>query len=75
MSDLVLDCPVIHEYLMNYVIKPLQSLGIVQMKFVTWKVEEVKKEDDDDDYTPPTEPLFKLIALILTDLRKSKKSW
>ena len=60
---------------MNYVIKPLQGQGIVQMKYVTWKVEEVKKEDDDDDYTSGTEPLFKLIALILTDLRKTKKSW
>ena len=54
---------------MKHVIKPLQSLGIVQMKYVTWKVEEVKKEEDDDDYTSGTEPLFKLIALILTDLR------
>jgi len=75
MADLVLDCPVIHEYLMNYVIKPLQKEGIVQMKYVTWKVEEVKKDDDDVDYNPGTEPLFKLIALILTDLRKTKKSW
>lgn len=45
------------------------------MKYITWKSEEAKKEDDDDDYVPGTEPLFKLIALILTDLRKSKKSW
>lgn len=45
------------------------------MKFVKWKVEEAKKDDEDDDLIFGTEPLFKLFALILTELRNSRKSW
>lgn len=76
ISELELDCPNIHKSLMETVIKPLQSLSIVNMKFVKWKVDEPKKADEDeDDIDFGTEPLFKLWALILVDLRKHKKSW
>lgn len=79
LPELVLDCPQIHQYLMDYMIRPLQSKNIVQYKHISWKVEEPKKEgEEDDDIIFGTNPFFKLLALILLDLKKSaspKRSW
>jgi len=36
MAELVLDCPQIHKYLMEFMIKPLREKQIVQYKFITW---------------------------------------
>ena len=65
----MLDCPQIHKYLMDYLIKPLRNKQIVQYKFITWKFEKVKKEDDDDDIVFGTNPFFKLLALIMVDMK------
>lgn len=78
LPELVLDCPQIHLYLMDCMIRPLHAKNIVQYKHITWKVDEPKKEEDDDDIIFGTNPFFKLLALILLDLKKGsspKRSW
>ena len=79
LPELVLDCPQIHKYLMDCLIRPLQKKGIVQFKHISWKVEEPKKDgDDDDDIVFGTNPFFKLLALILLDIKNSdthKRTW
>ena len=64
---------------MEWMIKPLQARSIVQYKYVNWKVDEPTKEvEDDDDIVFGTDPFFKLLALILVDLKEStspKRSW
>ena len=72
----MLDCPQIHKYLMDYLIKPLRNKQIVQYKFITWKFEKAKKEDDDDDIVFGTNPFFKLLALIMVDMKDNlQMSW
>jgi len=69
LPELVLDCPQIHKYLMDYVIRPLREKNIVQYKHISWKFQKTKKdEDEDDDIIFGTNPFFKLVALILVDM-------
>lgn len=79
LPELVLDCPQIHKYLMDCMIRPLLKKNMMQLKHITWKVEEPKKDgDEDDDIIFGTNPYFKLLALILLDLKKaetSKRTW
>lgn len=75
LPELVLDCPQIHKYLMNFLIKPLREKNIVSYQHISWKFEKIKKEDDEDDIQFGTEPFFKLLALILVDMKRNQMSW
>ena len=50
LPELALDCPQIHQYLMDYMIKPLKEKKIVEYKWITWKFDKAKKEEDEDEY-------------------------
>lgn len=60
---------------MDHLIRPLRKKNIVQYKFISWKVEKKKKEEDDDEIVFGTNPFFKLLALILSDMNDDKMSW
>ena len=60
---------------MDHLIKPLSKKNVVQYKYISWKFEKVKKEDDDDDIIFGTNPFFKLLALILVDMKDMGNSW
>lgn len=60
---------------MDHLIRPLRQKNIVQYKFISWKFEKIKKEDDDDEIIFGTNPFFKLVALILLDMREDRMSW
>lgn len=76
LAELVLDCPQIHKYLMDFLIKPLREKNIVQYKFITWKFEKPKKEDDDEDIVFGTNPFYKLLAHIMVDMKDNMQmSW
>lgn len=60
---------------MDHVIRPLRQKNIVQYKFISWKVDKIKKEEDDDDIVFGTNPFFKLLALILSDMNDDKMTW
>lgn len=46
----------------------------MQYQFISWKFDK-KKEDEDDDITFGTNPFFKLLALILVDMKLNHMSW
>ena len=75
LPDLCMDCPQIHQYLMDFLIKPLRDKKIVQYKQITWKFEKIKKDDDDDEIIFGTNPFFKLLALILVDMKLNHMDW
>ena len=55
---------------MDCLIRPLKKKKIVDFKHISWKVEDVKKDaEDDDDIVFGTNPFFKLLALILLELK------
>lgn len=60
---------------MDHMIKPLRQKNIVQYKYISWKFDKQKKEDDDDDIVFGTNPFFKLLALILVDMKEMGDSW
>lgn len=59
---------------MDFMIKPLKQKNIVQYKSITWKFEKTKK-DDDDDIIFGTNPFFKLLALVMVDMKEDKMTW
>ena len=57
---------------MDCLIGPLRKKKIVEYKYISWKVDDAKKEEEDeDDITFGTNPFFKLLALILIDLKNN----
>lgn len=70
LPDLALDLPMVHQYLMKYVIDPLLEKKVIDWKKINWVTPEdksAKTEDEDDDFEFGTEPFFKLLALIFRD--------
>ena len=60
---------------MEYMVVPLRKQKVVQYRFISWKTEKIKKEDDDDEYVFGTDPFFKLLALVLSDMKLSQTTW
>jgi|TARA_B110001450_G_scaffold230033_1_gene231019 hypothetical protein len=82
MPELVLDCPMIHEYLWKNVIDPLMRRGLLKPKFIRWNVDPKDKppvEDDDDISFDSSDAQLKLMARILSDYKKGEdnnpRSW
>lgn len=75
LPELVMDCPLIHQRVYAYIIRPLINAKILNYKFLRWDLKPTyEDEGDEDTLFEESDSQFKLLALILAGHRP-EKSW
>jgi len=72
LADLCLDAPMIHKYVVNFLISPMIEKEKLDLTKVTWVSPPKPKneEEEDDEYVFGNDSFFKMLAFTLADLEK-----